>query len=78
MLRSQVGISKCKDYDRVEEAVRSSVELIGGIGSVVLPGQKVVVKPNLLCAAPPEAAITTHPAVVEAVVKLVVEAGGRP
>jgi uncharacterized protein (DUF362 family)/Pyruvate/2-oxoacid:ferredoxin oxidoreductase delta subunit len=44
----------------------------------VRPGQRVLVKPNLLSPLPPERAVTTHPAVVEAVVRLVQQAGGRP
>jgi uncharacterized protein (DUF362 family)/Pyruvate/2-oxoacid:ferredoxin oxidoreductase delta subunit len=44
----------------------------------VQPGQKVLLKVNLLSATPPEKGIVTHPAVVEAIVKLVQEVGGTP
>ena len=43
----------------------------------VSPGEKVLLKPNLLGPFPPDAAVTTHPAVVEAAARLVLEAGGR-
>ena len=51
---------------------------LGGMERFVKPGQRVLVKPNLLAPLPPERAVTTHPAVVEAVVMLVQEAGGVP
>ncbi len=77
---AQVAISRCSDYrpEDVARAVRESVALLGGMSAFVQPGQKVMLKINLLSAAPPEKAITTHPAVVEAVVRLVQEAGGLP
>ncbi len=75
-----VHISRCADYDegRVEAAVRESVAALGGMQSIVKPGDKVVLKPNLLRPAIAEAGITTHPAVVKAVARLVQEAGGIP
>jgi len=48
------------------------------MGAFVRPGQRILLKPNLLAKAAPEQAVTTHPAVVEAVVELVMQAGGRP
>lgn len=41
---------------------------LGGLAAFVEPGQRVLVKPNMLTAAPPEAAITTHPELVRIVV----------
>jgi uncharacterized protein (DUF362 family)/Pyruvate/2-oxoacid:ferredoxin oxidoreductase delta subunit len=77
---SKISFIKCRSYDlpEVEAAVVKAVELIGGIGAFVKPGQKVLLKPNLLSAKKPDEAITTHPAVVEAVIKLVKQAGGIP
>ena len=73
-----VALVRCADYDaaRVEAAVRQAVDLIGGMGSFVHRGEKVIVKPNLLRASRPDAAIVTHPAVLRAVVRLAQEAGG--
>ena len=42
----------------------------------VRPGERILLKANLLRAAPPESAICTHPAVAAAAAKLVAEAGG--
>jgi uncharacterized protein (DUF362 family)/Pyruvate/2-oxoacid:ferredoxin oxidoreductase delta subunit len=44
----------------------------------VRPGEKILVKPNLLGAWSPEKRVTTDPAIVYGVLKLVKEAGGIP
>lgn len=77
---SDVSIVKCADYqyERVKNAVRESLDLLGGVGSFVKPGARVLLKVSLLMKRKPEKATTTHPAVVRAVAELVREAGGRP
>lgn len=57
----------------VAEMIEEAVELLGGITSVVRPGDRVVIKPNAVWPITADAAITTDPRVVEAVVKLVKE-----
>jgi uncharacterized protein (DUF362 family)/ferredoxin len=78
--KPQVALVKCPDYElsRVEAAVRRALDLLGGMQSIVQPGQRVLLKPNLVRPAAPERAVCTHPTVVAAVAKLVIEAGGRP
>ena len=78
MEETQVYAASCPDYGQAEEAIRALVEQMGGMGRFVRPGERIVLKANLLRAAPPESAICTHPAVVEAVARLVKEAGGTP
>jgi len=75
-----VAIVRCPDYqqERVTQAVDRALELLGGMAQFVQPGQKVLLKVNLLSASAPETAITTHPAVVEAVAKAVLSVGGHP
>jgi len=51
---------------------------LGGMSSFVEPGERIALKPNLLMAAAPDRAITTHPAVIEAVAEEVREAGAEP
>ncbi len=79
-MNPKVSIIRCASYD--EAAVASAlIELLaplGGIGAYVKPGDRVLLKPNLLTAKPPEAAVTTHPALVTAVCRLVRNAGGIP
>jgi len=76
---AKVSIIRCGDYDRarVFDAVKRATDLACCIKESVKPNMKVLVKPNLLSARPPEDAVDTHPEVVRAVVRLVKEAGGR-
>lgn len=78
MEETQVYAASCPDYEQAEACIRALVEQMGGMGRFVRPGVRIVLKANLLRAAPPESAICTHPAVVEAVARLVKEAGGTP
>ncbi len=55
--------------------VRNALDTLGGIRRFVKPGDRVIVKPNILTARAPEYAATTNPAVVGAVVTLCFEAG---
>jgi len=75
-----VSLARCPTYDlpEVEAALRRLLEPLGGIRAFVEPGQRVLLKPNLLIPARPERAITTHPAIVEAMIRLVRAAGGEP
>ena len=74
-----VVLKYCPDYSaNVEPALRSGLEEWGGMSAFVKPGQRVLLKVNLLMKKRPEEAVTTHPSVVEAVVRLVQEAGGIP
>ncbi|MFA5255823.1 MAG: DUF362 domain-containing protein [Candidatus Omnitrophota bacterium] len=77
---TRVALVRCESYDtnRVFDAVKRSVDLLGGIGAFVKPGMRVLLKPNLLSARLPEDAVDTHPEVVRAVVRLVKSAGGMP
>jgi len=77
MSTSQVALVKCADYEqeRVNRAVRQSVDLIGGMGQYVKSGNQVLLKVNLLSAGE---GVHTHPSVARAVIELVKEAGGVP
>ncbi len=79
-MKPDVVITKCNDYvnEEVYKAVKESVDLLGGIRAFVKKGERILLKPNLLSAKPPDAAVTTHPAVVRAVIQLVQEAGACP
>ena len=72
-----VSLVPCENYDRekIEAAVKKSIDLIGGIGRFVSPGQQVFLKFNLLTGAPPEKNVTTHPEVVYAVARILKEYG---
>ncbi|WP_320043840.1 DUF362 domain-containing protein [uncultured Desulfobacter sp.] len=76
---TRVAVCACPDYDvaHVTSAVERAVGLCGGMERFVRPGQSVLLKPNMLSAAPLEHRVTTDPALVRAVGKLVLKAGGR-
>jgi len=76
-MNTKVSIIKCNSYEplKLRGAIKSALELIGGIGAFVKNGQKVLIKPNLLTSRPPEEAVETHPEFVRGVGRLVREAG---
>lgn len=78
MPRPTVAIVQCPQYEQVDEALGGLLEMLGGLGKYIQPGQKVLLKPNLLAASAVETAVTTHPAVVHAVVRRVQELGAVP
>lgn len=73
-----VSIIACDTYDldAVRRAVADVLAPLGGMGRFVRPGMRVLLKPNLLAAASLERAVTTHPAVVQAVAEAVQAVGG--
>jgi len=75
-----VSLARCPSYDEdeVQKALSSVLAPLGGMGTFVAPGMRVLLKPNLLSARSPEQAVTTHPAVVRAVVEAVQACGGVP
>ena len=79
-MKSRVSIEKCQDYllDNVRGAVRKSFENLGGLNKFIKPGDKVLIKPNLLSAKDPSRAITTHPSVVQAVAEQVLALKAKP
>jgi uncharacterized protein (DUF362 family)/Pyruvate/2-oxoacid:ferredoxin oxidoreductase delta subunit len=78
-VKATVVLKYCPDYTMdVEQHLREGLAELGGMSAFVKPGQKVLLKVNLLMKKRPEEAVTTHPSVVEAVIHLVQEAGGIP
>jgi len=74
-----VSIQRCNSYDpdEVRDALNNVLDPLGGMRAFVSPGDRVLLKPNLLAPKPPETAVTTHPEVVRAVALEVMEAGGE-
>lgn len=77
MKKSVVALVNCDNYseDAVYDAVRQGVELLGGMQLFVKPGEKIVVKPNVLVGVVPEKAVTTHPSIFKAVARMLLESG---
>lgn len=68
----------CYEADEVSKAVKQGLDYLGGWERYIKPGQRVLLKANLLTKRPPEDAVTTHPSVVRAVAEEVIRAGGEP
>ncbi len=75
---NSVCILKCDRYEeqQVTSAVEELFRYFGGIGRFVKPGNKVLLKPNLIARKSPDTMAVTHPMVVKAVAKLALSAGG--
>ena len=75
---SNVSICRCASYDQAEiqAALHAALSPLGGMAAFVSPGQKVLLKVNLLSRALPERAVTTHPEVVRAVIRAARGCGG--
>ncbi len=79
-MTSSVCLLQATSYDL--SVLRSSMEALlaplGGISAFVKPGDRVLLKPNLLTGARPTKECVTRPEIVYCVAKLVQEAGGLP
>lgn len=73
-----VSAVTCQSYDldALRPALRAVLDPLGGLARLVRPGMTVLLKPNLLADAPLDRAVTTHPALVQAVAELAQAAGG--
>jgi uncharacterized protein (DUF362 family)/Pyruvate/2-oxoacid:ferredoxin oxidoreductase delta subunit len=74
----RVSLLAVPDYGRatVEAGLERLLAPLGGMAAFVRPGQKVLLKPNLLAGKAPQKAVTTHPEVVRAVIRAAQAAGG--
>ncbi|MEN6325324.1 MAG: hypothetical protein ABFD18_03810, partial [Syntrophomonas sp.] len=54
--RARVALINCENYDclQVRKAVEKGIELMGGCQNLIQPGEKILLKPNLLAPDPPE------------------------
>src|SRR6056297_1971216 len=77
-MNNAVSLTPLTSYNpaEVSDALNSLLKPLGGMRAFVRPGQKVLVKPNMLAGKTPDRAVTTHPEIVRAVIKQVQAAGG--
>lgn len=71
-----VAVVRCKTYN--VEAVKPALEeALNAVNSLdfVMPGMKIIIKPNLVSFKKPDAAATTHPALLEALVEMLLARG---
>ena len=71
-----VAVVRCKTYDveTVKPALEEAVNAVNGL-DFVMPGMKIIIKPNLVSFKKPDAAATTHPALLEALVEMLLARG---
>lgn len=76
----KVFLKRCKDYNRedVFRAVDGIFDELGGLARFVNKGERVLIKPNLLSARPPEDGVDVHPEIVRAVALIVRRYGAVP
>jgi len=75
-----VSVVKCEktdDSDSVREATLEALNLIGGLESLISPGDIVLLKPNVLCPFDYKTGAVTNPHIVRAMCRLVRAAGAR-
>jgi uncharacterized protein (DUF362 family)/ferredoxin len=77
MSKARVIVIGCDTYAdaQVLAAVQKGVDMLGGISLFAKPGERIVMKPNVLIGTDPDKGVTTHPAVFRAVGELLKEAG---
>jgi len=79
-MNSTVSLLRATSYDRTElrRSLEALLEPLGGITAIVKPGDRVLLKPNLLTGSRPTKECVTRQEVVYCVAQLVQEAGGKP
>jgi uncharacterized protein (DUF362 family)/Pyruvate/2-oxoacid:ferredoxin oxidoreductase delta subunit len=77
-MKYTVTSTRCDEYEvgKCRTAISKLIDDLGGIEKFVSPGDKILLKLNLLAGHKPELAATTNPVIVKAVVKIVQAAGG--
>jgi uncharacterized protein (DUF362 family) len=75
-----VSLIRATSYEReaLRESLETLLEPLGGMAAFVKPGNRVLLKPNLLTGARPGKECTTRPELVYAIAQMVMQAGGNP
>lgn len=73
----RVALVGCPVYeiDSVELALRRGIDLLGGTSRFFSRGETILLKPNLLIASQAERAVITHPAIFEALCRILHDGG---
>jgi uncharacterized protein (DUF362 family) len=79
-MQPSVSLLKSTSYDiaQLMGQIEQLLEPLGGMGHFVKPGDRVLLKPNLLTGSRPTKECVTRPEIVYCVAKLVQQAGGKP
>lgn len=74
-MKSKVAIVRCDSYnpDEVYNSLSRALNLLGGIDKFVRKQDRILLKPNILMGTDPAKCVSTHPAVMEAIIKILKE-----
>ena len=80
MNTNRVAIVRCPNYseENLDLSINRIFSLFGGPKSIIKPNQRVLLKPNLIASHKAEEAATTHPAVIESLIKIIKECEAFP
>jgi uncharacterized protein (DUF362 family) len=80
MNQPSVSLIRAQSYDRtlLRQSLETLLQPLGGMTAFVKPGDRVLLKPNLLTGARPGKECVTRPELVYCVAQMVQEAGGQP
>jgi uncharacterized protein (DUF362 family) len=79
-MQPSVSLIRAENYQaqQLRADLEKLLEPLGGMAAFVKPGDRVLLKPNLLTGARPTKECTTRPEIIYCVAQLVQEAGGSP
>ncbi|MBW4473322.1 MAG: DUF362 domain-containing protein [Stenomitos rutilans HA7619-LM2] len=79
-VQPSVSLLRAQSYDHTQlrQALEALLEPLGGMTAFVKPGDRVLLKPNLLTGGRPGKECVTRPEMVYCVAQMVQEAGGKP
>jgi uncharacterized protein (DUF362 family) len=79
-MQPTVSLIRAQSYDRthLRQSLETVLEPFGGMAAIVKPGDRVLLKPNLLTGARPTKECVTRPELVHCVAEQVIAAGGKP
>ena len=68
----KVSVIHAESYSEIhlKEAIVALLRPFGGMQAFAKAGERILLKPNMLSAKQPDAAVTTHPAMVKVVAEL--------
>ena len=74
-----VSLKTQPDYQlkNLKYSIRQVLEPLGGLASLIKRGDQVLLKPNLVLAAEPEKAVTTHPAIIKCLGEDLLDLGAK-
>ncbi len=74
----RVSLLKCAAYDAdLKATLEKLLQPLGGVRAFCKPGDRVLLKPNLIAARTVDSAATTHPKLIIAVAELINDYGGK-